>query len=343
MKSKLFCCLLLWVASFMVSNRASAADSKVINPITDVCWKCIYPIHVMGYNIAPQHKDPVKYKKKMLCECPGTPPVVGIPVAFWEPMYLIDVTMTPYKLVGLGGAKIASAGSRKKGSISHVGLSGRSSFYNVHLYKYPILGWLNLLEDFPCLEKAKFNVEYMSEFDPLWDDDSWASVLSPDAFLYANPAAQAACIADCAASSTGNPLDKLFWCAGCSGSLFPLSGHVAHHSGGIQASSLAMHRLLAKLHRLGLMWGFGKDSYCDRKPMPKLDRTLYKTQLVFPVADTKGPCRFLGQSSEIWGSFKSYPNGGEDFVYLIWAKKHCCLDLAKPAAKAALKAMTGAP
>ena len=53
----------------------------------------------------------------------------------------------------------------------------------------------------------------------------------------------------------GLPLDALFWCAGCQGGMYPLTGNVAAHVGGVQASLLAAERLVYRLHRLGLAWG----------------------------------------------------------------------------------------
>ena len=64
-----------------------------INPITDVIWGCLFPIHVAGVNATPDHKDFVNYSyKDKFCACVGAPPKVGVPLAFWEPTALIDVT-----------------------------------------------------------------------------------------------------------------------------------------------------------------------------------------------------------------------------------------------------------
>jgi len=322
-------CLIVCLFS---SVSCFATAGKFINPITDICWGCIFPIHVFGVNISPGHKEQVNYKMTPFCSCAGFPPKVGIPMAFWEPVSLIDVTATPYKLVAWGGGSIGKSDVRKRGSISNVGESGRTSFYNVHYYNFPVLHWLGLLIDFPCLESSEMSISYLSEFDPFWDDDEWSSVINPEAFLFANPLAQAACIPDCVASSAGKPLDALFWCAGCMGSLYPFVGHIAHHVGAPQASYLLIHRLLGKLHSLGLGLGFQEDNFCDQTILPRIRKTIYKTQLVQPIANTKSPCQPLGKSDIFWG--KSYPYGGEDFVYLIWKKKHCCLDMVKPAVKA---------
>ena len=90
----------------------------------------------------------------------------------------------------------------------------------------------------------------MSEYDPTYKND--ANFLNPEVYLFASPIAQVACTADCVAATTRLPFDGLFWCAGCLGSIYPFSGNVASHVGGVQASSLLSIRALAKLHRTGL-------------------------------------------------------------------------------------------
>lgn len=314
-----------------------AGEGKFVNPITDVCWSCLFPIHIAGMNVTPSYKDFSSYKINPFCVCAGTPPKLGIPLAFWEPTALIDVTPVPYKLTAWGGIKIGEGGVKKRGSIANVGESGRASFYNVHFYNFPVLHFLELLTDFSCLETSEMAIPYLSEFDPFWDDDQWSSVLNPEVFLFSNPLAQAACIPDCIASSAGSPIDSLFWCAGCEGSLYPFVGYVPHHVGAVQSSYLLVNRLLAKLHSLGVLSGFTENEYCEKTLMPRIKKSIYKTQLVQPIANTKGPCQPLGKSDLFWGAGKSFPYKGEEFVYLIWTKKNCCLDLGASGVGSRLK------
>lgn len=304
-------------------------EGKFFNPITDICWKCIFPIHLSGVNVTPGNKDYIHYSKA-LCACAGTPPKLGVPLAFWEPIGLVELTRTPFKSLVLGGASLHQSTSRGQGGLAHVGESGRHSFYNAHYYKFPVLSFLDLLPGFSCVEQsASMDIAYLSELDPQWADDSWTQLFNPESYLVANPLAQAACIADCISSTKDAPSDKFFWCAGCAGSLYPLMGHVPHHIGAIQASHLLVQRVLSKLHSMGIMWGVEKDNFCEKKLHPRIKKTNYKTQLVYPIANTQGPCIPLGKSDIGWGAAKTYPYGGEDFVYLIWAKKHCCLDSVK--------------
>ncbi len=314
----------------LLIRPAIAGEGKFINPITDICWNCVFPVHISGVNTTPSYKDFGDHSRSELCSCVGSPPKVGLPLSFWEPAALVDVTRTPYELTAWGGVTVGKADIRKRGAVSHLGDGGRTSFYNVHYYNFPVFSWLSLLPSFPCVDQSTLEISYLSEFDPFWDDDQWASVVSPEVFLFANPLAQAACIGDCAASTMDKPIDKLFWCAGCSGVLYPFVGHVPHHIGGIQASYLLVQRLLSKIHSIGMGFGFEKDNFCDKTKFLRLKKTIYKTQLVHPIANTQGPCLALGKSDAIWGSGKTFPYKGEDFVYLIWKKKQCCLDVVKP-------------
>lgn len=304
---------------------------KLPNPITDVCWECLFPITVSGVKITSGYADQTKHKRA-ICTCPGVPPKVGIPLTFWEPSHLIDVTHHAYKLMGLGGISIGKESVKNRGTVSHVADGpSRSSFYHVHWYRYPLLPLLELFTDFSCIEKGEFDLLYMSELDPLWNDDNLTLLFNPEAALFANSAAQIACIADCKASSFHRPLDHLFWCAGCEGSLYPLNGNVAHHVGAVQASSLLVQRIVAKMHRLLQQKGYEANEFCQAKLMPIIKKSLYKTQLMHPIPQTKGPCHPLGKSDLLWGAQKSYPKDGEDFVYLLWSKRQCCLDAVKPA------------
>lgn len=303
-------------------------EGTVVNPLTDICWECMFPITVSSVNTTPEYKDYTDYDA-IYCICPGVPPRPGVPITFWEPTKLIDVTHHAYKLIGLGGVSIGTESIKNRGCLSTHQSGTKSSFAHVHIYDYPVFTILDILTDFTCVEKGSWDLSYFSELDYTWYDDSLTNILNPEAALFANPLAQAACIADCASSTFYRPTDSLFWCAGCHGSLYPFTGFVGSHVGGIQSSQLLLQRGLAKMHKTGFIRGYEKDNFCEATYMPIIKKTLYKTQLAHPVADTNNGCHALGETDVLWGSCKSYPFGGEDFVYILWQKKHCCLDAAE--------------
>jgi conjugal transfer pilus assembly protein TraU len=229
----------------------------------------------------------------------------------------------------MGGISITGGSSvQGRGAVSHKSHGGglKRSFYQVHWYLYPVLYWLELLIDCVCLEKGSWDVAYLTELDPLWNDDETALILNPEALVFGNPIAQAACAADCGMASVGFPNDALFWCGGCQGSLYPFTGSVPAHAGGVQASLLLVQRMMAKLHREMLLWGtMGKKGWCGKYPMPIIQKTQYKTQMTYPLPATKKGCHPLGRSEALWASGREFPTQGEDFGYLIWRKRSCCL------------------
>lgn len=320
------CLISIFFTSFLTGGVG-----KFMNPFTDVCWECVFPITVSGLSVTPGHKDLVQSKKR-ICTCSGTPPKVGIPLTFWEPLHLVDVTRRAYQLVGLGGASVGKESIKNRGTVAVLGEGpSQTSVYHVHWYNFPLFSLLKLFTDFICVENGEMSLPYLSELDPLWYDDNLAMISNPEAALFSSPLAQVSCIADCAAASANKPLDELFWCAGCEGSLYPLTGTVAHHLSPIQASYLLVQRLIAKLHRTYQLKGYPKGEFCEAKHMPIIRKTIYKTHLLHPIPQTSGKCHALGKSDLLWGVGKSFPIKGEEFVYLIWLKKQCCLDSTKAA------------
>lgn len=318
--------LMLAVAFFMAVHPLQAGKSvgKFMNPITDICWKCIFPIHIAGFKIISGAPEPETRSRSPVCVCtrPGIPiPVPGIPISFWEPVRVVDITRLPYTLVSLGFRLMAPT-AMKAGNIDD---DESRSFYQVHWYVYPLIYWLEILTDFMCLETSAFDLAYLTEFDPLWNNDAKSQILNPEAFLFANPIAQAACAGDCIAASTRLPLDPLFWCAGCQGSLYPFTGNVGAHVGGVQASSLLAARMMAKLHRELLLWGYiGVKGMCGKYPMPLIQKSQYRLQMLYPRPNTTS-CPPIGATTATWEAGREYPYKGSDFSYMVWRKRDCCL------------------
>ncbi|OYX43440.1 MAG: conjugal transfer protein, partial [Sphingomonadales bacterium 32-64-22] len=74
-----------------------------VNPITDICWSCLFPISVGGLKIWPSNRPDPDNPDLPLCLCGLRP---GIAMGFWEPVRLADVSMKPWCFVNLGGMKL---------------------------------------------------------------------------------------------------------------------------------------------------------------------------------------------------------------------------------------------
>ena len=236
---------------------AQSCTGRFVNPISDVCWECLFPISIgpirMGSAAgAPDTPNP----GSPICFCGSPIPRIGLSLGVWEPARLMDVTRKPWCFPNLGGLTIDPGLPAARGRTGSSGGDGaQGSVWHAHYYVYPLLSWIGALLDLGCLEGGSLDIAWTSELDPAWLDDELSFLLNPEAALFANLPAQAACAADCAAASAGLPLDPLFWCAGCQGGMYPLTGNVAAHVGGVQASLLAAQRLVYRLHRAGIAWG----------------------------------------------------------------------------------------
>jgi len=317
--------VLIIISICTYNNSAKAAigcTGKFVNPITDVCWSCLFPITLAGIEIVSGDGFDTKATKEPICFCsrPGIPvPVPGIPVGFWEPVRLIDVTKSPMCMVSLGGISLGT--SPQKGVKSDEG----TAFYHVHWYIYPVLYWLEILLDFICIEAAAVDVAYLTEYDPMWGDDVKTSILNPEALLFANPLATASCVADCLTSSTGLSNDYMFWCAGCQGCIYPFSGTTSYHNGGVGTAQLVVSKFMAKLHRELMLWGYyGKEGMCGKYPMPIMKKSQYRLQMTYPIPEMSS-CKRIGQTEVLWQAGREFPVWGEDFGFLIWRKRSCCL------------------
>ena len=295
---------------------------RINNPITDVCWSCLLPIRVAGIEVVKGKNPDTPSLKLPICACtrPGIPvPVPGIPIAFWEPVRLVDVTKSPMCMVSMGGISLGT--TPQKGMKE----DDNGAFYHVHWYVYPVLYWLELLLDFVCLEMHSVDLAYLTEFDPFWGDDVKTSILNPEALLFGNPIAVASCSVDCATSSLGLSNDFMFWCAGCQGCLYPLSGTTSYHNGGVGTAQLVVSKFMAKLHRELMLWGYiGNKGMCGKYPMPIIKKSQYRIQMAYPIPEFSS-CKRIGQTEVLWQAGREFPIWGEDFSFLIWRKRDCCL------------------
>ena len=334
--TKYLCIIFITIFLLQIKVAFAVCNGRIFNPITDVCWSCIFPISIGAVPVVPNKIADTPNISTIPCVCPGKVlglPQIGIPIGFWEGIELYEISKEPFCFVSLGGMSMPMQIFTGTGSQSINARSGRYENWHLHKYAMPIFKLLSIVFDALCLEISSFispfDIGYMTEVDPLWADDELTFVLNPEAAIFNNIIAQSACVADCVASTTHLPMDSLFWCGGCQGSIYPLTGNIPADYGSVQTTLLTMERFVAKMHRELQMWNTsGPEALCQPIPAPIIKKSQYRTQMTYPVPMNSpgliNGCQPMGRSNALYDFSKEIPIKGENFGYLLWRKRNCC-------------------
>lgn len=318
--------------SRVARNTPGACSGEVPNPITDLCWSCMFPM-VLGKTIPVSVSGDlpdVETDATAFCLCGSDINVEGgLNFSFWEPLRTAEVVRHPWCFPQLGGISMEGPGSSDHARTSRTEETRRrTAFWNVHWYQSPWFFITEAVADTGCLETAPWDLAYLSELDPLWDDTVTSFLLSPDAALFTSAASGGACAVDCATALLGTSINTLYWCSGCQGRVFPLSGWMAAMTGSVQAWHLMAHRFAQKLTREGVLFsGHGARGQCGPYMQPLFQKDVWRTQLVYPSRNASGSscCQPLGRSTALLGPYKTTPMTGEDGAILLWRKRDCCM------------------
>jgi len=359
-------------------------QGRFLNPITDICWSCLFPMFIgpipMVFNIGNQKGGTIIDDDKIIppalplvnsgrmpagtCTCLERSPIlpIGLMMSYYEPSRFVDVTRSPFCMVGLGGIDLSAGLSGLLpapgyGDEKH-GLETQSSFYQVHWFMDPIMAILGIIDTGCNLGISKsIDLMFMSEVDPTWNDDSLSMIFSPEVVLFSSVPAQLACGVDCIGSSlpnipsdntllvpapyyvrptmptnpasASNPSKFLFWCGGCQGSLYPLDGNNTDSAYPIQSSILSAEKVTGLVHRMGLEdMTTGLFGMCNNlMPDMFMDKSEWKYSIGFPVPQTAyspSCCNAFGETDALWNSGASFPYTGEDFSYVMYHERDCC-------------------
>ena len=151
-----------------VPASSQSCTGRFVNPITDVCWECLFPISIGPVRIggaagAPDTPNP----SSPICYCGSPIPRIGLALGVWEPARLVDVTRAPWCFPNLGGLTIDPGLPAARGRTGSSGGDGAAgSVWHAHYYVYPLLSWIGALLDLGCLEGGSLDIAWMSELDP---------------------------------------------------------------------------------------------------------------------------------------------------------------------------------
>jgi conjugal transfer pilus assembly protein TraU len=318
------------VAGLLAPAGAWALCANVpINPITDVCWHCVFPLSIGGITVmpGPYENHLPDLASFPVCTCPlPFPPWFrpGIPLSFWEPARIAETVTVPYCFPTLG-LSLAPPTGLQTGSSKYAGHGReggqRGNFGQAH---YLIAAWWTILEiavDIVCLEESGFDVAYLTEVDPTWGDSMLSLFKTPEALLFANPVTIHACIADAVSSAAGYSLSPLFWCTASAGTVYPFSGFK-----GDSDSLMAHEGLAARLQYMMARQWLACDTaitLCGCLHTPIWIRHNYRHHVMKPVRDVW--CHPFGRTDLIWGWLKNPPMyGGNNFSWQQFRRRSCC-------------------
>ena len=285
-------------------------------------YTAMFPLRIAGIPIVPGRiQDVGGSVSSPICICKDPIPRIGIPVSFFEPSRLIEVVKDPYCFPSMGFG-LTTSGGTLGGTSGDDGSGNQSTFYQAHYYIFPIYALLELLTDFICLQMTGFDMAYLTEVDPLWNNDTLSAIINPEALLFGNPVANLACMADAVTSAVFEPLDALFWCKGSWGNAYPLTGQTGG-DGFVEGGASVAASLIYKLHRQLVLWGsWGQAGLCGYYPAPIWRKSAYRLQIVTPIPSVYATT--IGTTGTIWSFGKNPPFVGDNFSYLLFKKRECC-------------------
>lgn len=280
------------------------------NVFTQICWDCFLDsLNLFGIGRKPDGAD----TSVLACMCQDAlgVPEFGTPLGFWSPQKVNEVVTTPWCSPALGGIRLQNSltGLGHNQSRTSGFADTPSAFYQYHYFSYPIMAMLGMLALPDCTDGyVDMDLLYISEIDPLWNNDLLSLVLNPEAIIFANPVAKAWCAMDCALTTADDQREGFYGCAGCDGSLYPLTGNIYPQPDPVAGSSLITQRVLASLHRKGLAHKtIGSEAMCKPEFFPTIPRSQYKFSMLYPVPEASSD---LAKASAI--PFIGNPDDEED-------------------------------
>lgn len=337
---KLLPALILLLAALVAPSPAAAEGGGITCPaapnvLASVCVNCFFPMRIAGAPVGGVATNLPDVFAPSVCVCPGRffgYPTPGISYGMWMPTHLMDLTRKVGCSPTLGTSLLSDAASGtlaiKQGGAHDQGASS-SSMYHWNLWVSPVGQMMEQFQDSLCPSKAfgaEFDLAWVSFIDPTWDNETLALFQTPEAALFANPIAAAACAVDAISSTVYKPLDFMPWCVGAWGTAYPFSGIRGGHRSVLVDTGLAAVKGVAMTHRRGMSHlEYGPTAVCASHPFPTLPKQQYRYQVAYPVPQIE--FNHWGGTETMKGiEFRHIPVKGEDWVQYLWTYRECCIN-----------------
>lgn len=306
---------------------------KVFNPLTDTDWNNVFPITVAGI-VSSNGKNtvnPLMAAMPPVCVCPTVfgVPFYGIGITYWQPLYVSEVERRPGCAPSIGGVKLLGGPYEALASnqtVNHSNEGKGSNRMQLHWYQYPVFSVMKTFAELGCKNTTGFDLAYLTEIDPLWQNTAWGVIFTPENVIFSGPPFQLACSVDSVAAMLGYPLDVLFWCAGTWGNIYPLTGDSNHSGDPFTLNNQINAKFIARNARMGLSFTtIGPSAICSSHPNPIWTKSQYRYNQVAPIA-RRGRAVSTGDNGKMF-QFPPVTNvpTQEHTVNLIWQGQQCCV------------------
>ncbi|MNR71714.1 TraU protein [compost metagenome] len=331
LKKLLFAGLLLFSCAAKAVVPA-VCTGQFFNPISDLDWNYMFPITALGveYSNGMNQNPALLRALPPMSQCPSILsfgyPIPCLNTSWWEPQYMTEIENRPGCLSSLGGVQVlqnySNLGSEKS---TGEGLEKRAvNRMQVHWMTYPVFSAMDMMTQVTCKNPSGIDMVYMTEIDPLWQDDTWGAIFTPEAILFTSPIATAACAVDAVASALGQTMDALFWCAGSWGNLYPLTGNSSHSGQDFAENHLLLGKFVARFSRMGLLFQtIGPTAICFSHPNPIVVKSQYRFNQTAPVPRRGRAVVFGDPGTTQMPPVANMPTKEYTNV-MIWQGKQCC-------------------
>ncbi len=317
----------LFALSSSDAKACAVTDAVGAKIVVSACYSCMFPLSVGGIQVV---QGPIPdiggIVGSPICACPFPPPIyvrVGIPVSFFEPSRVVEVVSDPYCFPTFGIPSPAT-GTGMLAGVKNDGSSSSHTVMQTHYMIFPLYSILEIATDLACVEVTGVDIASITEVDPLWNSDALGAYIAPEALLFGNPLSNLACIADSVTSQFFTPNDALFWCMGSWGNAYPMTGHKPTNDSFVQDTAAMAAKTLYKLHRELILWGsWGQAGLCGYYPAPIWRKSAYRLQIIDPIPHFLATT--IGQSGMLWDWGKNPPMMFDNFGFLLFKKRDCCV------------------
>lgn len=334
--------LIVLVLSFQSLNSNAAAPPSVEQALcpdaepfsmilSGICWGCILPINVFGIGGTPPDGSAITDGLSIdnACSCPTKigAPEIGFISGFWNPGHILEVVRTPMCSPALGGVRLGDSMDimGQRGMPNGEGENLEKTVYQSHYFVFPLVAMLNL-SSMPNLNHSGFSDMDLLQISELFfdwvDDEAHMHFNMVGLMIGANPSTMALCTLDGIEATAGVAKENRWMCMGAWGPAYPLTGNVTTNISPVRDSSLVSGRMLSRSHQMGIARRtMGSDALCGSGPIePLIPKSQYKESMMYPVAEASGSscCHQLGANTFSWGEHRTHPEGGEDFLYMLW-------------------------